>query len=183
LSTGASGASKSITALITVVLTVIAAFTALVAYGFAYGAREVIGSTVDSGVYHRDAHGKLVPGPSDPKLDTAGIVGGVIGAVLALVLLVLALYLLLRAFRRGAWLEGSMLHVRGAMKRKSANLATAPVSLRGGKLTAGEASVPVALPQEELLMLANAIGNTRAKGDNGLAVAEKLRGIARDPFS
>jgi hypothetical protein len=178
--------AKTITAMITAGLAVIAAFTALVAYGFAYGAREVIGSTVDSGVYHRDANGKLVPGPSDPKLDTAGIVGGVIGGILAVVLLVLAFYLLLRVFRRGAWLEGSVLQVRGAMRRKSANLATTPVSLRAQRFTAGNVSVPVHLPEEELLMLANAITNQRTrKGDDdpAFAVAERLRKAARDPFA
>jgi hypothetical protein len=183
LSTGASGASKAITALITVALTVIAAFTALASYGFAYGTREVILSTADNGVYHRDANGKLVPGPSDPQLDSTGIVGGLIGGVVALLILWFAFYLLLRALRRGAWLEGTVLHVRGAMRRKSANLATGHVSLRGQTLTAGQVSVPTTLPQEEVLMLANAIGNNRSKGDNGLAVAEKLRGMARDPFS
>jgi hypothetical protein len=186
LSTGATKVAKTITAVITVVLAVIAAFTALVAYGFAYGAREVIGSTVDTGVYHRDANGKLVPGPSEPKLDTVGIVGGIVGGVVALILLWLALYLLLRVFRRGAWLEGSVLHVRGAMRGKSANLATASVWSDPHQLKAGQLSIPLQLPQEELLMLANAITNQRVQSgpdDRAFATAERLRKAARDPFA
>lgn len=174
LTTGASKAAKSITALITVVLTVIAAFTGLVAYGFLVsGERTRIGDTVD----------RVVSEQYTSKLDTIGIVGGAIAGAIALVLLWLALYLLLRAFRRGAWLEGSVLHVRGAMSHDSANLALATVAVRGQRLVAGKVSVPLTLPQEELLMLANAIGNTRTSGDPAHAVAERLRGAARDPFS
>ncbi len=174
LSIGASAASKLFSLLITVVLAVISLATALVAYGFlASPQRETISSTVD----------KVASERLTSKLDTVGVVGAVIGGVVAVFVLWLALFVLMRAFRRGAWLEGSVLHVRGAVRRKAANLAAGRVSLRGQTLVAEGIAIPLTLPQDELLMLANAISNTRSESDAGTAVAERLRAMARDPFS
>jgi len=160
--------------LITAVLAVIAAAAALVAYGFLSSPeRERISSTVD----------KVASEQFASKLDTVGVVGAVIGGAIALIFLWLALFVLLRAFRRGAWLEGSVLHVRGAMRHKASNLAAAPVALRGQNLVSGPVTLPITLPQEELLMLANAISNTRSGQDGSTAVADRLRSMARDPFS
>lgn len=197
LSVGASRATKVITVVIALALAGLAFFTGLVAYGFAYGARENIGSTVNDGVWHRDENGKLVPGPSAEKLDTVGIVGGSVGALCALIFLFFAIYLILRTLRSGAWLSGSVLHVRGAMRTRSQDLATAsvgggqaltatdPKSGRKVTLTLKGRGEPK-LPDEQLMMLANAITNTRVRSgpdDKAFAVAERLREIARDPLS
>lgn len=174
LSIGASAAGKLFSVLITAVLAVISAAAALVGYGFvASPQRERISSTVD----------KVASEQLTSKLDTVGVVGAVIGGVVAVIFLWLALYVFLRAFRRGAWLEGSVLHMRGAMRHKAANLAAGRVALHGQTLTAEGLAIPLTLPQEELLMLANAISNTRSGSDAGIAVAERLRAMTRDPFS
>jgi hypothetical protein len=128
------------------------------------------------------------------------------GALCALIVGLLAVYLGLRALRSGAWIEGSVLHMRGGLRTKKQDLATANIEggardvksqrievitltdpktgrhmtlpLRGGGLTL--------LPSEQLRMLANAITNHRVQSgpeDRAFAIAERLREFANDPFA
>lgn len=212
LSIGASGAVKAITLVIAVIMLGISAFVALVAYGIAYGAQTAVTSSLNDGQWHLDKDGKLVPGPGpDEPVGGAAATIGWTAAACALLVALFAGYLILRVLRTSAWLEGSMLHVRGALRTKKLDLATAAIS-GGSKLqSAGDRSVqrvelikaadPASgksvtlplrgrgselLPAEELRMLANAITNTRVRSgleDSAFVVAEHLRGFARDPFS
>lgn len=197
ISFGASGARKLVMFVLSLVFIVLAGASALIGYGFAYGSREVISDTVGGGFYHRDAEGKLVPGPSNPgEIDSIGMVGGIAGGVIGLVLLILAIYLLMRSLRQGAWLSGSVLNIRRAGGKRSVDLAKARLALgdnlvavdpqRGTKLTLPMQVKRGPLPGEQLMMLANAISNSRVRNgddDEGFKVADRLREKARDPFS
>ena len=115
LSVGFSPLAKIVMVVIALAVAGVGAFVALVAYGFAYGARESVTSSVDNGIWHRDAEGKLVPGPgAQQEIDTIGWVGVIAGGLCSLAFLFLAIYLALRVLRTGAWLSGTVLSVRGS---------------------------------------------------------------------
>jgi len=183
------------------IVVLIGAAIALIGYAFTQeGGRETIISTVPD-----DTTRNTLPSTG---ADTAA---GVVGVVCALLMVAVAVYLMLRVLRTGAWLEGSVLHVRGAVGTKRRDLSKARIS--GGtqwKSTEGKAGERVQviiatdpdsgkaltlplrgagrpiLPAEQLRMLANAITNQRARSgedDPAFVVADRLRGFARDPFS
>jgi hypothetical protein len=168
----------------------IGAFVALVAYGFAYGVRESVSSSIDDGIWHRDEEGRLVPGPgAQEKIDTIGWVGVGLGGLCALGFLFLAIYLISRVLRTAAWLSGTVLSIRGAGRKRSVDLATARVSTRSGpnQLIAGDLTLNLRkLKDDQLMMLANAITNTRVRSgasDEAFVTADRLRELARDPFA
>ncbi|HZM75264.1 MAG TPA: hypothetical protein VFC19_06035 [Candidatus Limnocylindrales bacterium] len=200
LSIGSSAPVKLLTVIVGVIMVLIGTAVALIAYGFTQEGREAITSTVPDDITRNTL-------PST----TAETGAGIAGAACALLVIGVAAYLMLRVLRTGAWLEGSVLHVRGAMGTKRRDLSKAGIS--GGtqrKSTEGKAGERVQviivadpatgktltlplrgpgrsmLPAEQLRMLANAITNQRSRrGDDDPAfiVAERLRGFARDPFS
>ncbi|WP_162907760.1 hypothetical protein [Allorhizocola rhizosphaerae] len=206
LSTGPSGSVKAITIVVALVMLGIGVSVGLMAYGLAFGGREVIGSSLPDGKWHVDENGKLVPGPgAEGSSATLMSLAGA-GALCALIVVLVAVYLALRVLRTGAWLEGSVLHMRGGLRTRKQDLATAGIEggthdvrsqrvevmtvtdpktgrrmtlpLRGSGLTL--------LPSEQLRMLANAITNHRVQtgpDDRAFAIAERLRGFANDPFS
>lgn len=212
LSIGASSAMKVLAITIGIVLIGVSVFVALVAYGITYGAQTVINSSLNDGRWHLDENGKLVPGPGgqEPVSGATALIGGA-GALCALIVVLIAGYLILRAIRTAAWIEGSVLHVRGALRTKRQDLATATVSGGSRLQSAGDRSVqrvelitatdpatgrsvtlPLRgaglslLPAEQLRLLANAITNQRVRSgpdDTAFIVAERLRGFADDPFS
>ncbi len=206
LSTGPSGAVKAVTIVVATIMLCISVFIGLIAYGLAFGGQTGITSSLDDGQWHLDENGKLAPGPGSQESSGTllGLAGG--GVLCAVVVALVAAYLLLRVLRAGAWLEGSMLHVRAALRTQKQDLSTADIEggsrpvnakrvevltatdpksgrrvtlpLRGGGLTL--------LPSEQLRMLANAITNHRVQSgpeDRAFAVAERLREFANDPFS
>lgn len=200
LSIGSSAPVKLLTVVVGAIMLVIGAAVALIGYGFTQEGREAITSTVPDDITSNDL-------PSTSAETAAGITG----AACALLVIGVAVYLMLRVLRTGAWLEGSVLHVRGAMRTKKRDLSKAGIS--GGtqwKSTEGKGGERVQviiatdpdsgkalalplkgpgrsmLPAEQLRMLANAITNQRARSgddDPAFVVAERLRGFARDPFS
>jgi hypothetical protein len=200
LSIGASAPVKLLTVVAGAVMVLIGAAVALIGYGFTQEGREAITSTVPD-----DVTRNTLPTTS------AETAAGVAGAACALLVIGVAVFLMLRVLRTGAWLEGSVLHVRGAMRTRKRDLAKAGIS--GGtqwKSTEGKSgdrvqviiatdpetgkalTLPLRgagrtmLPAEQLRMLANAITNQRARGgddDPAFVVADRLRGFARDPFS
>jgi hypothetical protein len=200
LSIGSSAPVKLLTVVVGAIMVVIGAAVALIAYGFTQEGREAITSTVPD-----DITRNTLPSTS------AETAAGITGATCALLVIGVAAYLMLRVLRTGAWLEGSVLHVRGAMRTKKRDLSTAGIS--GGtqwKSTEGKGGERVQvliatdpdsgkaltlrlggpgksmLPAEQLRMLANAITNQRARSgddDPAFVVADRLRGFARDPFS
>lgn len=193
LSIGASAVSKVVMVVVALFMTAFAVGVGLAAYGFAYATDTVVTSSGAIGEYHVDKDGKLVPGPpGDPEF-VGGIgaaVGGA-GMLCSLLFLGLVVFLLLRTWRTAGWLEGSVLNVRGALKTKSQDLATASIS--GGsqlqQVGAGESrtvhrvqtlvatdpasgrsvTLPLRgaglaiLPGDQLMMLANAITNQRVR--------------------
>jgi hypothetical protein len=213
LSIGASKPVKTLAVAAGLVMIGIGVFVALVAYGLSYGARTVVTSSIPDGEYHIDEKGKLVPGPGDSgPVSTTEMVVGIVGAICALFFVVAAIYLMLRILRAGAWLEGSVLHVRGALRTKKQDLAKAEIG-GGTRIQSGRDRAPgqrvqvltatdpasgrtltlplhgrgmSMLPSDQLRMLANAITNQRSrkgKDDQAFVVAERLRGFADDPFS
>jgi hypothetical protein len=172
----------------------------LIGYGFMLGGREAITSTIPDDITL-----------TDRPASNAEMAAGITGAACALLFVVLAFYLVLRALRTGAWLEGSVLHVRGLVRTKKRDLSKASIS--GGTQwkssndkTGERVQVLIAtdpgsgkpltlplerrggtmLPAEQLRMLANAITNQRARrgpDDQAFVVAERLRKFASDPFS
>jgi hypothetical protein len=200
LSIGSSAAVKLLTVIAGAIMVLIGAVVALIGYEFTQEGREAITSTVPD-----DITRNTLPSTS------AETAAGFAGAACALLVIGVAVYLMLRVLRTGAWLEGSVLHVRGAMRTKRRDLAKARISggtqWRSTEGKGGErvqviiAADPVSgktltlplkgagrsmLPAEELRMLANAITNQRSRSgddDSAFVVAERLRGFARDPFS
>ena len=200
LSIGSSAPVKLLTVIVGVIMVLIGTAVALIAYGFTQEGREAITSTVPDDITRNTL-------PSTTAETAAGIAGG----ACALLVIGVAVYLMLRVLRTGAWLEGSVLHVRRAMGTKKRDLSRAGIS--GGtqwKSTQGKGGERVQviiatdpdsgkamtlplrgagrsiLPAEQLRMLANAITNQRARSgedDPAFAVAERLRSFARDPFS
>lgn len=200
LSIGSSAPVKLLTVIVGAIMVLIGAAVALIGYGFTQEGREAISSTVPD-----DISSNALPSTS------AETAAGIAGAACALLVIGVAVYLMLRVVRTGAWLEGTVLHVRGAMRTKQRDLAKAGIS--GGtqwKSTEGKGgdrvqviiatdpdsgkalTLPLRgpgrsmLPAEQLRMLANAITNQRARSgddDPAFLVAERLRGFARDPFS
>ncbi len=190
LKAGFSPLAKIVTIIVALAVAGVGGLVALIAYGFAYGARESVTSSINDGVWHRDADGNLVPGPGAPQeIDTVGWVGMIAGGVCALGWLMLALYLLLRVLRTAAWISGTVLSVRGAMSKRSADLSTARVTTTKApnRLIAGEVSLKLSsLKDEQLMMLANAISNKRVRSgpsDEAFVTADRLRELARDPFA
>lgn len=198
LSIGASGPVKTLTFVIALIMLSISAYIALIAFGLAYGARTTVTSSLNDGQYHIDENGNLVPGPGDAEpASRVELTGGIVGAVCALLVIAVAAYLVLRVFRSSAWLEGSVLHVRGALGTRQQDLATAMVSGgphlitakdpgTGKTLTLPLRSGQAMLPAEELRMLANAITNSRTRrgeDDTAFLMAEHLRKVSSDPFS
>ncbi|GAA1618598.1 hypothetical protein ACFQY4_03070 [Catellatospora bangladeshensis] len=118
--------------------TVVAAFmiagsvlVAVLAFGFSFFARTTVNSTIGDGEWHVDDNGNLVPGPApDPGSSLAGGVSviGLAGAACALLVILVAGYMVLRVWRTAAWLEGTVLTVRGALGSKTADLATSIVT-------------------------------------------------------
>jgi hypothetical protein len=183
-----------------VIMLLVGAVIALIGYGFTQEGREAITSTVPDDITRNAL-------PST----TAETAAGIAGAACALLVLAVAVYLMLRGLRTGAWLEGSVLHVRGAVGTKRRDLSTARISGgtrwktaegKGGERvqvliaadpeTGKSLTLPLRgrgkpmLPAEQLRMLANAITNQRVRSgddDPAFVVAERLRSFARDPFS
>jgi hypothetical protein len=190
LSVGFSPLAKIVTVILALVVAGVGAFVALIAYGFAYGSREFVTSSVDGSIWHRDADGRLVPGPGvQQEIDTMGWAGVIAGGLCSLAFLFLAIYLALRVLRTAAWLSGSELSVRGAMRKRSVDLATARVTTRKGpnQLVAGDLTLKLrSIKDDQLMMLANAISNKRVRSgpdDEAFVTAERLRELARDPFA
>lgn len=212
LSIGASGPVKLFSVTVGIVLIGVGLFVALIAYGVTYGRQVVVTSSLNDGPWHLDEDGKLVPGPGprEPITATEAVVGGA-GVLCALTIALLAGYLVLRVTRTAAWLEGSNLHVRGALRTRHQNLATATIAGGSRLRPAGDRSVqrvelitatdpatgksvtlPLRgaglslLPSDQLRMLANAITNQRTRSgpdDTAFTVADRLRAFADDPFS
>lgn len=211
LSVGASGAVKGLTVIVAVIMLAVSGFVGLVAYGLTYGAQTIITSSLDDGPWHLDDEGKLVQGPGQTEATGFTLALGIGGAACSLIVALVGLYLMLRVVRTGAWLEGSVLCVRGALRTKRRDLATTVVS-GGSRLRSGDdrsvqkvevimAADPgssrkivlplrgaglAMLPAEELRMLANAITNHRTRSgpdDGAFLLAEHLRRLAADPFS
>jgi len=200
LSIGASKTVKLVTVVVGAIMLAIGAYVALIGYGFMLGGQEAITSTIPDDITLTD----------QPATD-AEMAAGIAGAVCALLFIVLALYLVLRVLRTGAWLEGSVLHVRRLMRTRKRDLSKAGISggtklkssnERGGEriqvviVTDPDSGKPltlpltgagkVMLPADQLRMLANAITNQRARrgpDDQAFVVAERLRKFASDPFS
>ncbi|GIH04260.1 hypothetical protein Rhe02_23270 [Rhizocola hellebori] len=190
LSVGFSALAKIVTIILALAVVAVGAVVALIAYGFAYGERESITSSIGDGVTHRDADGKLVPGPGvQQEIDTVGWIGMIAGGFCSLVLVLLAFYLALRVLRTAAWISGSELSMRGAVRRRSADLATARVSTRKqpNQLVANDLTLNLgSLKDDQLMMLANAISNKRVRSgpsDEAFVTADRLRELARDPFA
>jgi hypothetical protein len=190
LNVGFSPLAKIVTVVIALAVAGLGAFVALVGYGFAYGARESVTSSVDNSIWHRDEDGNLVPGPGiQQDIDTVGWIGLIAGGVCSLAFLLLAIYLALRVLRTSAWLSGTVLSVRGAMRKRSADLATAQVTTRKNpnQLVADELTLNLKpLKDVQLMMLANAISNKRVRSgpeDEAFVTADRLRELAKDPFS
>jgi len=200
LSIGSSAPVKLLTVVAGAIMLLIGAVIALIGYGFTQEGREAITSTVPD-----DITRNALPRTNS---ETAA---GIAGAACALLVIGVTVYMLLRVLRTGAWLEGSVLHVRGAVRTKRRDLSKARIS--GGtqrKSIEGKGAERVQviiatdpetgkvltlplqgrgqtmLPAEQLRMLANAITNQRARSgadDPAFVVAERLRGFAKDPFS
>jgi hypothetical protein len=200
LSIGSSAPLKLLTVIAGGIMVLIAAVVGLISYGFTQAGREAITSTVPD-----DITRNTLPSTS------AETAAGLAGAGCALLVIGVAVYLMLRVLRTGAWLEGSVLHVRGATRTKRRDLSKAGISGgtqwrstegKGGERvqviiatdpeTGRVLTLPLKgrgqsmLPAEELRMLANAITNQRSRSGNddpAFVVAERLRGFASDPFS
>lgn len=190
LKVGFSPLTKAFLVVVAVAIAGVSGFVALVAYGFAYGERESVNSSIGDGIWHRDADGKLVPGPgAQQEIDTVGWVGMIVGGLCSLSILLVALYLVLRALRTAAWLSGTKLVVRGAARKRAVELSTARVTTKKkpNVLVANDISLPLkGLPDTQLMMLANAISNKRVRSgdtDEAFVTADRLRELARDPFA
>ncbi len=190
LKVGFSPLTKVFLVVVALAVTAAAGFVALVAVGFAFGEVESVTSSIGDGVWHRDADGKLVPGPGvQQEIDTMGWVGLIVGGLCSLSILFVALYLVLRALRTAAWLSGTQLVMRGAGRKRSVDLGTARVTTKKqpNVLVAGEISLPLkSLTDTQLMMLANAISNKRVRNgesDEAFVTADRLRELARDPFA
>ncbi|MEV4415410.1 hypothetical protein [Catellatospora sp. NPDC049609] len=144
--------------------TVVAAFMiggsvlfAVLASGLSFFARTTVNSTVGDGDFHIDDNGNLVPGPApDPGSDiAAGIsVIGLAGAGCALLVSLVAVYFLLRVWRTAAWLDGTVLTVRGALSSKTADLSTSIVN-GGSRLQAVGAGDSRTLHRVQVLQVAD----------------------------
>jgi len=196
LSAGASTAAKVVFALLSGLLVLFSLGFLLVGFGLAFGGQLAIGSSLPDGSWHVDENGDLAPGAEDLGFDN-GILGytGIGSMICALAIASLAVYLLLKALRSAAWLEGSRLHTRGALRTKSADLATAEISTGSAMQSVGSGDqrsvVPVQsltvrdaasgrtltlpvrrggvviLPSDQLMMVANAMTNARSRqGDD-----------------
>jgi hypothetical protein len=200
LSIGSSAPVKLLTTIVGAIMLLIGAVIALIGYGFTQEGREAINSTIPD-----DATRNTLPTSS------AETAAGIAGAACASLVILVTVYVMLRVLRTGAWLEGSVLHVRGAVATKRRDLSKAGISGgtqwkstegRGGERIqviiatdpdSGKAlTLPLRgsgksmLPADQLRMLANAITNQRARSgddDPAFVVAERLRGFAKDPFS
>lgn len=132
LSIGATTAAKVVTVVVAVFMIGVGVLAALLALGVSlFAARTTIDTSVGDGAFHIDEQGNLVPGPApEPGLGLADGFSavGVIGVVCATVVALLALYLVLRVWRTAAWLEGTVLNVRGAFTTRAADLATSLVT-------------------------------------------------------
>ena len=190
LKVGFSPLTKVFLILVALAVAGVGWFVALIAYGFAYGERESVNSSIRDGIWHRDADGRLVPGPGiQQELDTVGWIGMIAGGLCSLSILLVALYLVLRALRTTAWLSGTKLVVRGAARKRTVELSTARVTTKTkpNVLVANDISLPLrSLPDTQLMMLANAISNKRVRSgeaDEAFLAAERLRALAKDPFA
>lgn len=191
---------KILIVIVGAIMLLIGAVIALIGYGFTQEGREAITSTVPDDITRNAL----------PRT-TADTAAGIAGAACALLVVAVAAYLMLRVLRTGAWLEGSVLHVRGAAGTKRRDLATAKISggtrwksaegksgervqvlIAADPDTGKSLTLPLRgrgkpmLPAEQLRMLANAITNQRARSgddDPAFVIAERLRSFARDPFS
>ena len=127
---------------------------------------------------------------------------GLLGLPFAL----LGLYLVLRTLRAGAWLEGSMLAVRGAFRTRTADLSRAAITVgattppgpavrslptlvaqdpgTGRRITLPLHSPNLApLPPAELRALADAMTTGRTDGDPDVqTIARQLRTMAENPL-
>jgi hypothetical protein len=199
LSVGPSAAIKAVVVGVSLVILAVAVFVALIAYGLSLGEQTSMTSSIANDDFNLD--------PRTNELTGTEITAGVVGAICSLLFVAIAVYLMLRVLRAGAWLQGSVLHVRGAIRSRSQDLAKARIS-GGTKVTPGDqgrvqvitASDPASgrsltlplrggggmLPGDQLRMLANAMTNQRVRSgddDQAYLVAERLREFASDPFS
>ncbi len=131
LSIGATTGIKIFATVVATVMIGISAVGALFAFGFSFFARTTVNSTVSDGDFHLDDSGNLVPGPApDPGFgigDGFSVIG-LGGAACATLVALFAVYFVLRVWRTGAWLDGTVLSVRGALGTKTCDLSTALVS-------------------------------------------------------
>jgi hypothetical protein len=209
LSIGASTGTKVFFSIVGVFIALVGVTFALVGFGLAYGAQEVINSSGVEGDFHIDENGKLVPGPGD----SGQYVGGALGIAgfgfmaCSVVVALIAVFMVLRVVRTAAWLEGSHLFVRGALRTKSADLSISEISAGSSMQSVGagdhrtyvavhaitavdpatnqKVSIPLkrggatVLPGDQLSMLANAITNARTrKGEDDQAFV--IAGRLRD---
>jgi hypothetical protein len=213
LSAGASTVNKVVFTVLGVFLVCFSFGFLLVGFGLAFGRQTAIGSSLPDGSWYVDENGNLVEGTQFEGFDNGPLGYAGLAAMLAGLLIALfAVYVVLKVVRSASWLEGSRLYQRGALRTRSANLATAEVgagsamqSTGSGEsrntvavqsLTAREEGKTVVLPirragavvlpSDQLMMLANAITNQRTRqgdDDQAFVVAERLRDFAKDPFS
>lgn len=200
LSTGASTAAKTVSSALAVIMLLIGGAAALAGYGLMQGGQTAITTSIPNDTSRAD----------EPATD-AEIAAGIAGAACGLIFLLIAVYLVVRVLRSGAWLQGSVLVVRGAVRTKKSDLSKARISggtkLKSPNDPGGErvqvitvtdpdsgksltlslrGSGAAMLPADQLRMLANAITNQRSRSgpdDQAFAVAEHLRKFASDPFS
>lgn len=176
----------------------------------AIGAAFVVGPLVAGGLLRRltgpgdgfasyEEARDLPPGMLPPALrDSEGSSGrGLFLGLCGLPFVLLGVYLVLRVLRTAAWLDGTRLRVRGALRSRTVDLAAARVDpsayreteARGGRsaivvtdrVSGQRAALPLRgmglplLPPSELRALADAF---TAGGPDGRAVAAELRRLA-----